>query len=79
MKLALFIILLLAASLTKAEDGYNLWLRYKPVEDTKRLTEYKYLFSKISISGNSVTEQILKDELTKASLGMLNQKPLFIQ
>ena len=79
MKLVLFIILLLTASLTKAEDGYDLWLRYKPVEDAKRLTEYKSLFSKISISGNSVTVQIIKDELTKASLGMLNQKPLFIQ
>lgn len=79
MRLALFIILLFAASIAKAEDGYDLWLRYKPVEDAKRLTEYKSLFSKISISGNSVTEQIIKDELTKASLGMLNQKPLFIQ
>jgi alpha-glucuronidase len=73
------IILLITLMLNcRAEDGYDLWLRYKPVENQNLLTDYRSLLKKISISGNSPTVKIIKDELIRASQGMLNQKPVFI-
>ena len=39
-KILTFLFLFLCLK-TYAEDGYDLWLRYKPVTDAKRLAEYK--------------------------------------
>jgi len=62
MKLALFIILLLAASLTKAEDGYDLWLRYNKVSDPVLLTQYKKQLAFPVVTGGSSTINIIKNE-----------------
>src|SRR5436190_18363035 len=61
-----------------AEDGYDLWLRYKPVENKNLLTSYRSLLKQINIYGNSSTISIIKDELLNASKGMLGQQPAFI-
>ncbi len=76
-KLLLSILLLASATFLFAEDGYDLWMRYKAVENKSLLTSYKSLLKEITIKGNSATMQIVKDELIKASEGMLNQVPLF--
>ena len=77
MKKGLFIICILTASLIKAEDGYDLWLRYKPVENKLLLQSYRSFLKDISVSGNSATIQIIRNELLKASRGMLAQIPVF--
>jgi alpha-glucuronidase len=77
MKKGLLIIFLFIACITKAEDGYDLWLRYKPIENKELLNTYKAIFKSISIAGNSPTCLIIKNELQRASTGMFNQNPSF--
>lgn len=76
-KLLLSILLLASATFLFAEDGYDLWMRYKPVENKVLLTSYRSLLKQVTIRGNSATIRIIKDELVKASKGMLNQVPYF--
>lgn len=77
MRKRLLIILIVLPALVKAENGYDLWLRYKPVEKKELLDTYRSAFKKITIDGNSPTIQIIKDELIKASKGMLGYTPSF--
>jgi len=77
MKKELLIIFLFIACITKAEDGYDLWLRYRPIENKELLNSYKSVFKNISIAGNSPTCLIIKNELQRASTGMFNQNPSF--
>ena len=37
----------------RAEDGYDLWLRYVPVADAARFAEYRAQIEGITIFGNS--------------------------
>jgi alpha-glucuronidase len=67
------------SALVNAEDGYDLWLRYKPVNNKALLVSYRSLLKQITLDNNSPTFQIIKDELTRASQGMLNQTPLFVK
>ena len=78
MKKGLLIILILITSILKAEDGYDLWLRYKPVNNKELLNSYRTIFKNISIEGNSPTIQIIKDELKTALAGMAGQAPAFV-
>jgi alpha-glucuronidase len=77
MKATLLAIMVLVFSSLKAEDGYDLWLRYKPVEKKELLESYRSIFKKISIGGNSPIIQVIKDELRMASKGMLGYTPIF--
>ena len=61
-----------------AETGYDLWLRYKPVENKTLLNSCRTLLQQINLKGNSATIQIIKEELTRASQGMLKLSPSFI-
>jgi alpha-glucuronidase len=70
MKFALFIILLLAASLTKAEDGYDLWLRYNKVSDPALFNQYKKQLAFPVVMGGSPTIKIIKDELARGLSGL---------
>ncbi len=77
MKATLLAIMVLFFSSVKAEDGYDLWLRYKPIDNKNLLAGYRSIFKSISVNGNSPTFQIIKDELIKASEGSLNLIPQF--
>jgi alpha-glucuronidase len=55
----------------KAENGYELWMRYNPIENAALLASYKQQLTQIHIGGNSPTLQVVKDELTVALQGML--------
>jgi len=77
MKTVFLSILIFAFFSLKAEDGYDLWLRYKPVEKKELLETYRSVFKKINIEGTSSTIQAIKDELIKASKGMLGYTPSF--
>ncbi|MES2776865.1 MAG: alpha-glucuronidase family glycosyl hydrolase [Bacteroidota bacterium] len=75
----LVVAFLLAALQVQAENGYELWLRYKPVGNKTLLTSYRALLKQIALKGNSSTIQIIEDELARASAGMLGQSPVFTE
>ncbi|MGE4290231.1 MAG: alpha-glucuronidase family glycosyl hydrolase [Salinivirgaceae bacterium] len=72
---ALFILLffLVASLALKAENGYDLWLRYAPLTDTERVQSYQMTFSRVALPGNSATRQVIRNELLRAIPLMLNQ------
>jgi alpha-glucuronidase len=72
MKLLLFVISLVSFSLLKAEDGYNLWLRYKKVDNPVLLKQYRTQIVSPVFSGRSKIMDIVKAEFEKAISGLLN-------
>lgn len=69
--LLLFISCIAAASL-RAEDGYELWLRYK-TDNAKLLQQYRSLISGIVINKTSPTLGVAAEELTKGLQGLLGK------
>lgn len=69
-KIIFTLLVVLTASTLWAEDGYDLWLRYKPVENKTRLTSYRQLVTAIQVNGNSATLQAAKEELLLALKGL---------
>lgn len=69
----LLLALLLTSLLMRAEDGYDLWLRYKMVDDPKLLSGYKNTISGINITANSPTLLAVKEELTNGLKGLLGK------
>jgi alpha-glucuronidase len=74
--------LLLAAALlalrgapVRAEDGYDLWLRYPRVSATALLAEYRAAASRIVVDGDSPTLRAARDELVTALTGLLGTAP----
>lgn len=67
----ILILLLLYARALRAEDGYALWLRYKPVENTPLLTSYRNALRSVHIAGSSPTMSAAGKELQKALPAML--------
>jgi alpha-glucuronidase len=48
------------------EDGYELWLRYRKVEDPERLAQYRESIHSATVLGNNDTADIIRGELTRA-------------
>jgi alpha-glucuronidase len=48
------------------EDGYELWLRYRPVSDPDLQNQYQDAIKNIAILGSSPTIEIIKKELRRA-------------
>ena len=61
----------------QGEDGYELWLRYAPVENQSLLKQYRKQFKNITLNQSSPTLQAVKDELLIALEGMLGIQPVF--
>jgi len=64
--------LLLLAVPAHAEDGYDLWLRYRPME-ASALAQYRPLATAIVSEGASPSLDAAKSELTRGLSGLLNQ------
>ena len=74
----LFIILLVFwAFPAKTESGYDLWLRYPALEDPVLKNAYQHVLQSIAVLGSGQTPVVIKDELERASAGMLGTKPAF--
>jgi len=56
----------------RADTGYELWLRYGRVADPARLAEYRRVFARVSVEGNSPTARAIRDELTLGLRGLLD-------
>jgi alpha-glucuronidase len=59
------------ASALKAEDGYELWLRYHTLTDAARLREYRAALTQIVVPGNSATLRAARSELARGLSGLL--------
>ena len=70
---AFTVVLLLAvgASTTRAEDGYELWLRYHRVADAALLKQYRGTATGVLVSGESPTARAVSAELTRGLGGLL--------
>jgi alpha-glucuronidase len=51
---------------TSGEDGYELWLRYRRVDDAHRLAQYRMAISRAIVLGANPTADIVKSELARA-------------
>jgi len=58
----------------KAENGYDLWLRYYRITDTKILNNYRTLISGFIVNGNSPVIQSAKQEISNGLDGLLGRK-----
>ena len=70
MRKRLLIIFILLPVLLKAEDGYDLWLRYKKISNNSLLDQYKKQITLPAVLGSSQTMTIIKTELSRAFSGL---------
>jgi len=57
-----------------ADDGYDLWLKYQPINDPGRLQEYRQTIKMVVVPGQSETVQAIKRELKQGLSRLLNQE-----
>jgi alpha-glucuronidase len=71
----LSLIVLFFITLTKADDGYRLWLRYDalPVQNSKL---YQQQIKSLNISGNSSIVEAIRDEIKTGLSGLLGKEIL---
>ena len=55
----------------RAEDGYDLWLRYRRVSDLALLSEYRAAIAYLVVAGDSPTMRAAKEELGTGLAGLL--------
>jgi alpha-glucuronidase len=58
----------------RAEDGYDLWLRYRRVADAARLAEYRAALTSVVAQGSSPTLAAARDELVAGLTGLLGRR-----
>lgn len=54
------------------EDGYELWLRYRPVSDATLLNNYRTGATQVVVEGSSLIATSTRNELTRGLSGLLN-------
>lgn len=75
MKKICSLLLIIAVSFQlKAETGYDLWLRYQPLQNQTVLTTYRQQISGITLGGNAETMKIIGEELQHGLSAMLQKK-----
>ena len=78
MKKYLILALLLIFSLPNfAKDGYELWLDYRPIENSIVRLETDRLFSGIFFFGKNSTYEAIEKELQLAAPKMTGKEPIF--
>ena len=70
--------LLMSALLAGAENGYELWLRYRPVADAAMARQYGNATSAICINFSNSTADAIRNELELALGQMLGKAPRFV-
>ncbi len=76
MRRIIFLFLLVVPVFLLAEDGYDLWLRYKPVGQ-KMMAQYRSQLKEIHITGAGATIAVIKEELQRSLPGLLQSTPVF--
>lgn len=72
-KTILVFIFLFTSACLRAEDGYDLWLRYKTINNRTLLTNYRNTISAINIITDSPILIAAKEELEKGLKGLLEK------
>ena len=67
------LLLVVVPAPARADDGYELWLRYRPVADAARLAEYRASISHIVVEGESPSLGIVREELAFGLRGLLDR------
>ena len=62
-----------------AEDGYELWLRYRPVADAAKLAAYRAAITSVAIPRSSATLRAARDELRRGLGGLLGKDLGFVE
>ena len=65
-------------TITFTEDGYDLWLRYRPIEQPELLTTYRQQLQEIVVPGDSPTVEAIRSELHQGVAGLL-EKPVDVR
>jgi alpha-glucuronidase len=65
---------LLAGAGVRAETGYNLWLRYTPIENAEQATAYTTHARTIVVESQTQTGGIIRAELSRGLSGMLGRE-----
>lgn len=63
----------LADTVLPPEDGYELWLRYRLVDDAKLLQDYRGRFAQLVVQETTPVMRSARDELSRALRAMLGQ------
>jgi alpha-glucuronidase len=71
-KTLLLLLSLCLAHLLHAEDGYNLWLRYKRVDNNNLLVSYRKTITAVQVAGQSPTMDAVRKELELGLNGLLD-------
>ena len=74
--LQLLCLAMLTAGPASAEEGSDLWLRYRPVE-AQWQARYRPLVASIAVPGESPTLRAARDELERGITGLLGVRPRF--
>src|SRR6476646_6461458 len=69
--LLLFVLLASMPRVATAEDGSELWLRYKVVADATLRARYKAAITQVVVDGDTPTLQAAREELTRGLSGLL--------
>ncbi|CAG0937232.1 Extracellular xylan exo-alpha-(1-_2)-glucuronosidase [Thermoflexales bacterium] len=59
------------------EDGYELWLRYRVVDNPDRFSQYRTAIDQVIVLGNSPTAEIIRSELRRALPALLDRSVPF--
>jgi alpha-glucuronidase len=61
----------LLSGVAQAEDGYDLWLRYRPIEDSLRIQAYRQVAAEVVVQGTTDTDAAIREELKTGLNGLL--------
>ena len=76
--LVFFLSACLLPRLTRAEDGYRLWLRYDRIDDPRLLQEYRSSIRGVLVYDKSPTLHAAANELKNGLDGLLGQQISFM-
>jgi alpha-glucuronidase len=65
-------VVLASGANARAETGYDLWLRYRPIEDAARRQQYRQAIAEIVVPRPSPTGQVMVAELRRGLRGLLD-------
>lgn len=72
MKGSVILALLFISLPVLAEDGYDLWLRYRPVTDEPLFSVYQQYAAEVVVQGDTLISGSVRDELQQGLSGLLN-------
>ena len=67
-----------SSDLNLYDSGYELWLRYRPVDNAERLARYRNAINSVVVLGTNATAAIIKSELARALPALLDRTVPFV-